>query len=676
MAVDLKRFHAAFFEESLEGVAAMEAELLDVERLLRHSDADSIDPERLNRIFRAAHSIKGGSGTFGFSLVADFSHSLETLLDAARSGRRTLDLPTVSLVLRAVDCLRGLLDAARSGVTTVPAEMATLRAELESAQAAKHVAARAKALPLAPVSGWFVRFYPLPQFFHSGNDPMHLMRMVAELGSTTLRVDASRIPAWDEFNPESCYLGWELMLNTPVQRSVLDEAFAWVIGNCELDFEPIVPAPEPVSDPAPAPARAQVSAPAEHRPATSIRVATAKVDALVDMVGELLITQTMLSQLIEGFTPEALPQLRNAAAQLERHTRMLQDGVLGIRMLPIAFVFSRLPRLARDLSNTLGKHAELSFSGERTELDKTIIERISDPLIHMVRNSIAHGIESPQERVQAGKPPVGTIRLDAYHKGGNFVLEIEDDGRGLDRERILQKARERGLIGADIVPPEPSQIDEFIFAPGFSTADSVSEISGRGVGLDVVRNNIRSLGGGVEVSSVPGGGTRFTLRLPLTLAIVDGMSLQVGSEVYILPLAWIAESLRVLPEQVSQPAGGPEILTVRGEYLPLLRLSQLFGVAARSEKLSDGIVVIIEADSKRAALFVDEVLGQQQVVLKSLEKHCHRMEGIAAATILGNGTVALILDAGSLARRAHGSMTVMAGTVATTQLGVPPAALH
>jgi two-component system chemotaxis sensor kinase CheA len=302
---------------------------------------------------------------------------------------------------------------------------------------------------------------------------------------------------------------------------------------------------------------------------------------------------------------------------------------------------------------------ELEISGDRTELDKAIIERISDPLIHLVRNSIDHGIEMPQDRARGGKPAHGTIRLSAYHKAGNVVIEVSDDGRGLDRERILAKARERELIAPDAVV-DSAQIDEFIFMPGFSTSETVSDVSGRGVGLDVVRSNIRSLGGGVEVHSTVGQGTQFVIRLPLTLAIVDGMSLRVGDEVYILPLAWIAETLQVRPSGVTQPAGGPEIIAVRDDFVPLLRLDRVFNVVGRAKNLQEGLAVIVEADGKRIALFVDELLGQQQVVLKSLEPHCQRLEGISAATILGDGTVALILDAGSLVRQAHGAAAALA----------------
>jgi two-component system, chemotaxis family, sensor kinase CheA len=646
VAIDLQRFHPTFFEESLEGVAVMETELLEIERLLRRGgarDAEDLDGERLNRIFRSAHSIKGGSATFGFAQVADFAHALESLLDEARSGRRAIDIETVNLLLRAVDCLRGLLNAAK-GDGAAPPDVEALHTELEHANA--DAVAPAVMPAVMPAEGaWTIRFVPHDRFFHTGNDPLRIFRALAELSPIEAAVDVERLPAWEQFDAQSCYLAWRITMQKPASRAALDEVFAWVVGDCELSIEAATTAPTP--------AARERAAKAEEKAASSIRVATAKVDGLVDIVGELVITQTMLSQLVEEFTPDRLAQLQAGVAQLERHTRNLQDAVLGIRMLPLGFVFSRLPRLARDVATLLGKQVELEINGDRTELDKAIIERISDPLIHLVRNSIDHGIELPQDRTRAGKPAHGTIRLNAYHKAGNVVIEVSDDGRGLDRERILAKARERELIAADAVA-DPGQVDELIFVPGFSTAETVSDVSGRGVGLDVVRSNIRMLGGGVEVTSTTGQGTRFIIRLPLTLAIVDGMSLRVGSEVYILPLAWIAETLQIRPQDVTQPAGGTEIIAVRDDFVPLLRLDRVFNVAARATNVGEGLVVIIEADSKRIALFVDELLGQQQVVLKSLEPHCQRLEGISAATILGDGTVALILDAGSLVRQAHG----------------------
>lgn len=666
MSVDLSRFHATFFEESLEATTVMEAELLALERVFRRGGTAAIDAESLNRIFRAAHSIKGGSGTFGFHQISDFAHVLESLLEDVRSGRRALDLPAIDLLLRAVDSLRTLLNVTTAGESEAPAGIDALRNELEQAQVPRAKTASTVAPPSGgPSHPWQIRFMPHAGFFQTGNDPLRIVRAVAELGNVSAQIDISRLPTWEELDPESCYLGWNLTLQTPRPRSALDDIFSWVIDDCDLELTPIVIT-----------SAISPNTPKADDAATSMRVATAKVDALVDMVGELLITQTMLSQSIESFTPDALPRIRNAVAQLERHTRALQDGVLGIRMLPIEFVFNRLPRLARELSSALGKQVELEFAGERTELDKTIIERISDPLIHLVRNCIDHGIESPEERVRKGKEAIGTVRLHAYHKAGNFVLEVEDDGRGLDRERILQKARERGLVGAE-ANLDPAQIDEFIFVPGFSTAHEVSDISGRGVGMDVVRNNIRSLGGGVEVKSVAGGGTRFTLRLPLTLAILDGLGVDVAGQNYILPLVAITESVRLGNEDLHTLPGGGEVFGLRKEYLPLVRLYDIFGLPPRVTEITSGTVVIIEADGNRAGLFVDQILGQQQVVIKSLETHYRRVEGVAAATILGDGTVALILDAGGLIRLAHGRTGTSSLTATEALLPTQPgAALH
>lgn len=655
MVIDLRQFHQTFFEESLEGVAAMESELLRLERALG-SPGFAVDAEQLNRIFRVVHSVKGGSGTFGFPLIADFTHLLESLLDDIRASRRAIDAGIVALLLRAVDGLRELIRTARAGGNLDRSAVENLRAELGTVQPADErvQAAAAGGADNVPVE-WQIGFHPHADFFHTGNDPLRILGELAQFGAMAVHVDFARMPAWDGFDPHVSYLGWDIELRAAVGRPALDEAFAWVNEDSSVDIKPL----KPTTSAAPA------SVPKSEVADGSIRVATPKVDALVDMVGELVITQTMLNLLADNFTAESLPRLRSGLAQLERHTRELQECVLGIRMLPIGFVFSRLPRMVRDVSQQLGKRVELKLSGERTELDKTIIERISDPLVHLVRNSIDHGIEAPADRVQAGKPAAGVIRLDAYHKGGNVVVEIEDDGQGLNRERILAVARERGLVAADAAL-EAAQIDELIFLPGFSTALVVNNVSGRGVGLDVVRNNIRSLAGGVEVLSTPGRGTRFTIRLPLTLAIVDGMSVQVGTQTYILPLAWIAESVRLPHSQVSRPAGGPEVIALRNEYLPLIRLHELFNIQPRVTELDKGILVVVEADGKRVALFVDDLLGQQQVVIKSLETHCIKLDGISAATILGDGTVALILDVAALVRRAHSALPFVSGASMST----------
>jgi len=423
--------------------------------------------------------------------------------------------------------------------------------------------------------------------------------------------------------------------------------------------------PEPVASPAPkpSPAAAQPSvkkpepvakkSATEGRKAasssgtgeTSIRVSIDKVDELINTVGELVITQSMLGQFgeVENLTNEHLDKLRDGLSQLERNTRELQESVMRIRMLPISFTFQRFPRLVHDLSNQLGKKVELKMSGEQTELDKTVMEKIGDPLVHLVRNSMDHGIESPDARIAAGKPAMGLVHLNAYHQGGNIVIEIKDDGGGLNKDKILAKARSSGLVAEDEHLSD-EQIHDLIFQPGFSTADKVSDVSGRGVGMDVVRRNIRSLGGTVDVKSKQGEGSTFTIRLPLTLAILDGQLIRVGQEIYIVPLVSIIESVQVKKEKVNVISGRGEVYKLRDDYIPIVRLYHVFGLKADSISLDKGLLVVVEAEGKKVAMFVDELLAQQQVVIKSLETNYKKVEGLSGATILGDGTVALILD--------------------------------
>jgi len=646
MAIDLRQFHHTFFDESLEGLAGMEADLLRLEHGL-DVPGFAPDAEQLNRIFRAVHSIKGGSATFGFTAVAEFAHVFESLLDDIRAGRRAVDAAHIGLLLRAVDAARELISAARAERKPDSDRIAPVRAELD-ALLRTHAGGTEKVKNATSTEihhgGWHIEFRPHPNFFASGNDPLRIVQELARLGPMRVTADTARLPTWTEFHPESCYLGWYIELDAAVPHAAVAEAFAWVTDDCTLTIRAC-------ANPTPASPKHDDSA------EQSIRVATPKVDALINMVGELVITQSMLSQIAGNFTPEMLPRLFAGLAQLERNTRELRDSVMRIRMLPLSFAFNRFPRLVRDVGRQLGKKAQLVISGEHTELDKIVIERVSDPLLHLVRNCLDHGLETPAERRAAGKPETGVIYLKAYQKGGNVIIEIGDDGHGLRHEKILVKAIERGLVRPEDKLTE-AQIRELIFLPGFSTADSVSDVSGRGVGMDVVRSNIASLGGAVEVASAPGQGVRFTVRLPLTLAILDGLSVQVGAHVYILPLVNIAESIRLRADQVSRLAGGAEVFALQNEYLPLIRLYDVFHIAPRSTDLSQGSVVVIEIDGKRAGLYVDDLLGQQQVVIKNLEAHYRRVEGISAATILGDGTVAMILDVSGLIRPAHVSSEV------------------
>jgi len=384
--------------------------------------------------------------------------------------------------------------------------------------------------------------------------------------------------------------------------------------------------------------------------AGSLRVSVEKIDDLMNSVSELVITQSMLRQFAGVLHGAAGERLRAGLAQLERNVRELQESVMRVRMVPITFVFSRFPRMVRDLSQRLGKLVDLRLCGGETELDKTVLEKIGDPLVHLVRNSIDHGIEAPAQRRAAGKSERGRLQLHAYHRGSNIMVEVLDDGAGLNRERILAKARERGLIAAD-VQPGAQQIDELIFLPGLSTVDRATDVSGRGVGMDVVRRNVESLGGSIEVSSAPGQGARFVITLPLTLAIIDGQTVAVGEECYIVPLTAIVESLQASRQQIRQVVGHGEVIVFRGEYLPVLRLARLFDARSGEAGSDNGLLMVVQGEGRRAALLVDELLGQQQVVVKTLDTNYGHVEGIAGATILGNGSVALILDVASLTRR-------------------------
>ncbi len=661
--IDLTQFHRTFFEESLEGLDAMEAALLAL-------DSGQTDAELVHTIFRAAHSIKGGAATFGFADVAAFTHVAESLLEEVRSERHGVDEELIDLLLRSVDCLRAMLARSRSNQPAADADSEALRAELARLVHAGAAAPVAPAVPepVAP-AGWNIRFTALPHLLQTGNDPLRLFRELQQLGRLeVLRafvVDAApaRLP---ELDPSQCYLGWELRLHGAAARGDIDAVFDWVDGDCELAIEPIAgDAPTAPTGPAPTPAVAASSVPAPEqgpravgkaamasRDGGSIRVDIDKVDALINMMGELVITQSMLSDIGEHFDPSHLERLREGLVQLERSTRELQESVMRIRMLPIASVFNRFPRLVRDLEHKLGKQVKLELHGEHTELDKTVLEKIGDPLVHLVRNAIDHGLEAPGQRRAAGKPETGTLRLDAYHEGGNIVVQISDDGAGLDRAAIVAKAEQRGLIrpGQEL---DDAEVAELIFRPGFSTATQATDLSGRGVGMDVVRRNVRDLGGSVGVRSHPGKGSVFTIALPLTLAIIEGLVTAVGEERYIVPLISIVESLRLQPEAVRKIAGGGEVFHFRDAYLPIMRLHRAFGCEGAVTDIERGIVVVIEEERRRVGLLVDDLLGQQQAVVKSLEAHYQRVQGISGATILSDGSVALIVDVSGVVRLGH-----------------------
>ncbi len=672
MSIDLQQFHQIFFEESEENLEAMEQGLLGL-------DVGAVDAEVINTIFRAAHSIKGGSGTFGFTAAASFTHVMETLLDEVRAGRRAATRPLVDLLLRSVDCLRGILAATRGGGEVDAAAVAVVRGELERAL---HGDAAAPATRREPASdrhgdaaeGWRIEFRPHAHMMQTGNDPLRILRALSDIGEVEVRADVSRLPVLADLEPEDCYLAWTILLRGAIAREQVEENFDWVREDCDLAITAIEPqAVEPAARAGGAAVVQTAEAPSggpggQQRPSsgqrvttapqeTSIRVGTEKIDALINMVGELVITQSMLNTLSDRFEAGMIDRLRSGLAQLARNTRELQEVVLKIRMLPISFSFNRFPRLVRDLSAKLGKRVELKISGEQTELDKTVLEKIGDPLVHLVRNALDHGIEMPEVRRASGKPEAGTIHLSACHEGGNIVIEISDDGAGLNPERVFKKAVERGLVSPEDVLTE-EQIAELIFLPGFSTAEQVSDLSGRGVGMDVVRRNIKELGGTIEVRSRRGEGSSFRIRLPLTLAILDGQLVCVGEQIYIVPLVSIVESLQVRRQCVNSVAGTAEMYRLREEYIPIVRLHSVLGVSARCTGLEDGLLVVVEADGQRSGLLVDDLMGQQQVVIKSLETNFQRVQGISGATILGTGKVAMILDVPgliALSRRKAGS---------------------
>ncbi|MCF7987586.1 MAG: chemotaxis protein CheA [Methylovulum sp.] len=724
MSIDMSQFHQVFFEECFEGLEAMESGLLNL-------DMGDIDSEVINTIFRGAHSIKGGSGTFGFNMVADFTHVMETLLDEMRDGRRKVTQNAINVLLGSVDCLREMLTSIQNEQAVdehaVALHKAALEQELNGGNSAVliadiptiteteakptiHNSDKPEDSPKEAEVGWKIAFCPYLDLLKTGNDPVRMFRELAELGELTALISIQDVPSIFELDPEECNLSWDIKVTGEIPESEIREIFNWVEGDCELDIQAIAQKPaKPVSvapkasqplpiedtveefkepDPAipepssPVPDISILAAPLELPKAfdkpeevpvsrtrdaiklpnveseikntvaasTSIRVDTAKIDALINMVGEVVITQSMLGLVGENFTMDKLDQLKKGLAQLERHTRDLQQSVMNVRMLPISFVFSRFPRLVHDISSKLGKKIELKLVGENTEIDKSVVELINDPLVHLIRNSLDHGIEMPANRLAAGKHETGIIELKAYHRGGHIVIEIIDDGNGMDKKKLIGKAVEKGLIDESAVLTD-KQAFELIFLPGFSTAEKLTDISGRGVGMDVVRRNIEALGGNIEISSELGKGTTIAIHLPLTLAILDGQSVAVGDETYIVPLVSIIESINITEKMLNKVAGKGETFRLRNHYIPIIRMHKVFNVKPKNtSKTAEGVIVVVEGQGVLCGLFVDDLLGQQQVVIKSLEANYRRVEGVSGATILGDGSVALILDVPGLVR--------------------------
>ncbi|WP_424634752.1 chemotaxis protein CheA [Enterobacter hormaechei] len=655
MSMDITDFYQTFFDEADELLADMEQHLLDLV-------PEAPDSEQLNAIFRAAHSIKGGAGTFGFTILQETTHLMENLLDEARRGEMQLNTDIINLFLETKDIMQEQLDAYKSSAEPDAASFEYI------CNALRQLALEAKGEASAPA---------VPAAKLSVVDAVAEPATAPDAPAGKLRVVLSRLKE-NEVNLLEEELGNLATLSNVVKgkdslAATLDggigqydivAVLCFVIEADQIAFEteaggveapapaentPAVVAAAPALKAVPketaAPARGEKPA-ARSSESTSIRVAVEKVDQLINLVGELVITQSMLAQRSNELDPVTHGDLITSMGQLQRNARDLQESVMSIRMMPMEYVFSRFPRLVRDLAGKLNKQIELTLMGSSTELDKSLIERIIDPLTHLVRNSLDHGIELPENRVAAGKSPVGNLILSAEHQGGNICIEVTDDGAGLNRERILAKAISQGMAVNENMTDE--EVGMLIFAPGFSTAEQVTDVSGRGVGMDVVKRNIQEMGGHVEIQSKQGAGTTIRILLPLTLAILDGMSVKVADEVFILPLNAVMESLQPREEDLHPLAGGERVLEVRGEYLPLVELWKVFEVDGAKTEATQGIVVILQSAGRRYALLVDQLIGQHQVVVKNLESNYRKVPGISAATILGDGSVALIVDVSAL----------------------------
>jgi two-component system chemotaxis sensor kinase CheA len=728
---DLDDFKATYFDECSEL-------LLELEEQFAAIQAGDRSPDRLNAIFRAIHSIKGGGGAFGFTEMVAFAHAYETLLDHVRDGRLQLTPSVTTLCIRANDLVADFVSAAKAGKSLGGNYGGVERAQFDAlttshgaetggeaadgsiedfdidftpvavtidAPPAKEAAGDDQFAqpPLAAERGhWEIHFTPHSELYARANDPLLLLRELASLGELSVVAKLKQIPPLADFEPFGVYCSWELTLVSPTATAeTIGEVFEFVEGNCDLTITPLARAAKPADNsladlaaivtptadaedampgfealanelkqeaakrpaaPAPVPKLLAGLAPGPSGPIAledpderragpeerrgagiqSIRVDLDKVDRVVNMVGELVITQSMLTQQMDDMLKARYQELVRGLEVLAQTTRGLQDAVMAIRAQPVKSVFSRMPRLVRELAQKTGKQIRLETIGEATEIDKTVIEQLSDPLTHMIRNSADHGIETPEQRKAAGKPEIGTIRLSAEQAGGNILIMVEDDGAGVNRERVLEVARQRLVIGPDQQLTE-EQIDNLIFAPGFSTASEVSDISGRGVGMDVVLSNIKKIGGSVNVRSRTGQGTRMTLRLPLTLAVLDVMLVKVGGAPYVVPLSSIVETIQCARADFGRTPSGGKVLRVRGEYVQVVDLSERFDMTAR--EMASRFVVLCEAEGgNKVALVVDDIIGQQQVVIKSLEENFEHVDGIAGGTILGDGNVALIVD--------------------------------
>ncbi|MEZ6116002.1 MAG: chemotaxis protein CheA [Pirellulaceae bacterium] len=682
MQIDISRFRDSFFVEAAEHLENMEAALLQLE-------GEPENTETLNTIFRAAHSIKGASTTFGMDEVGKFTHVLENLLDQLREGVAKASDQLVELMLTSVDVIEGLLAAEKENADppgNVDEVIAALNEAFQAATGGQSLdgpsGTAGKAVEVAGESSgetiYQIQLLPSREFFCFGQDPYLLLRELAEMGQVLdIQVDSTALPPLAEMNPEHCYLHWTIKLQTEATEAAIhdvfmfvDEATRWNISlstdtdtdtpktseanaaeglptETETDSQSQIDQTTPIAENTgdSAKAKPDTSAKSNVRRTISagenetVRVDRRRLDELINQIGELVIGTSMVEQDLASF---GAGRESAAMGQLGKIVRDLQEMSLSLRMVPIAATFQKMARVVRDVSKKLGKEVQFITFGDETELDKTVVDQIGDPLVHMVRNAVDHGVEMPSDRERAGKPTAGRVELRAFQQGGNIYIELQDDGKGLNRKTLLNKAIEKGIVDSSENLSD-NEICNLIFAPGFSTANEVTDVSGRGVGMDVVRRNVEALQGSVSIRSEEGKGSTISVRLPLTLAILDGLLVRLGHEVYIIPLLSVVESIRVSPDQIKRIVGVGEVITLRGEVIPLLRLHQALQ-RGNGQDYEDGLLVIVEDQGRRMALMVDELLGQQQVVIKNLETNFRKVPGIAGATILGDGRVALIVD--------------------------------
>jgi two-component system chemotaxis sensor kinase CheA len=704
--LEMEEIHKIFFEESFEGLDVMESSLLNLDvnadretiaTIFRaaHSIKGGAATFGFMEVSNFTHGVetlldemRNGTRPVTPDAIQLLLQSVDGLREMVKAvqAKQPIDAKRIALLADEIAQLLarhpGKAVAAPPAAAAAAASPPAAAAVAAPAAAATDVADAAAPEFLGGGPGWVIEFQPHRDMLKTNNEPLRMFAELERLGALNVIADVGDVPALGDLQTDACYLRWRLELAGSIDKRAVEDVFDWVDANSTISYQhyagngaaPLavvaVLAPEtidvaPAAEPPPAPVAAPVAAETGAAPAPalslaappaaaavhkgggadagSIRVSTTKVDHLINLVGELVITQSMLSRFADGCSPDELEKLREGLTQLTRNTRELQESVMQIRMLPISFAFNRFPRLVHDLSRKLGKKVELKLSGEGTELDKTVLEKIADPLVHLVRNALDHGLEKPEVRLAAGKPETGTIELAAFHEGGNIIIEVKDDGGGLPRAKILQRARERGLVAADAELTD-DQIHNLIFAAGFSTADTISDVSGRGVGMDVVRRNIQDLGGVVQISSAEGRGSTIRIRLPLTLAILDGQLVRVGADTYVISLVAIVETIQAQKDRLNAVPGGAELFRLRDEYIPVVRLYEMFGVEPDSRAIEDGLLVVVEAEGRRFGVLVDDLLAQQQVVIKTLETNYRQVTGVAGATILGDGTVALIID--------------------------------